>query len=188
MNLYLYLRLLTCLYWTFRLNQIVVTILLYEYPQKIKLIYKIISDTLAKVYKRWKSPVRANVFSSIKMHFVYHDSSIGCLYYDQIYNMTILWWYYYVNVSAEGTIVNITFSVSLCPVELLWSSISLWKINFILHSWQIHIAFRSSGCIGSIMNFRSSNIMINQSSSWFLFRQITSNLSMSLMHTSITPK
>jgi hypothetical protein len=53
----------------------------------------------------------------------------------------------YLNVSAEGTIVNITFSVSLCPVELLWSSISLWKINFILHSWQIHIAFRSSGCI-----------------------------------------
>ena len=55
--------------------------------------------------------------------------------------------YNHANVSAEGTIVNITFSVSLCPVELLWSSISLWKINFILHSWQIHIAFRSSGCI-----------------------------------------
>jgi hypothetical protein len=42
--------------------------------------------------------------------------------------------YNHANVSAEETIVNITFSVSLCPVELLWSSISLWKINFILHS------------------------------------------------------
>ena len=92
--------------------------------------------------------------------------------------------YNHANVSAEGTIVNITFSVSLCPVELLWSSISLWKINFILHSWQIHIAFRSSGCIGSIMNFRSSNIMINQSSSWFLFKQITSNLGMMLLSSS----
>jgi hypothetical protein len=35
----------------------------------------------------------------------------------------------------------------LCPVESLWSSISLWKKNFILHSWQIHIAFRSYGCM-----------------------------------------
>ena len=69
------------------------------------------------------------------------------------------------NVSADGAIVSITFSVSLCPVESLWSSISLWKTNFILHSWQIHIAFRSSGCIGSIMGFRSLNIMINQSHS-----------------------
>lgn len=52
---------------------------------------------------------------------------------------------YCVKVSAIETII--LFSMTLCPVESLWSVVSLWKRNFILHSWQIHIAFRSSGCI-----------------------------------------
>jgi hypothetical protein len=41
-------------------------------------------------------------------------------------------YYYYAKVSAGET--NIIFSISLCPVEPLWSSTSLWKRNFILHS------------------------------------------------------
>lgn len=54
-------------------------------------------------------------------------------------------WLLYANVSVGETII--TFSINLCPAESLWSSTSLWKTNFILHSWQIQIAFRSSGCM-----------------------------------------
>jgi hypothetical protein len=76
------------------------------------------------------------------------------------------YYYYYAKVSSGET--NIIFSISLCPVESLCSSTSLWKRNFILHSWQIHIAFRSSGCM-YIDRWRciltSLNLSINQSSS-----------------------
>lgn len=53
--------------------------------------------------------------------------------------------YDHANVPAREIII--TCSISLCPVESVWSSTSLWKKNFILHSWQIHIAFKSYGCM-----------------------------------------
>jgi hypothetical protein len=40
--------------------------------------------------------------------------------------------YDHVKMSAREIII--TCSISLCPVESVWSSISLWKKNFILHS------------------------------------------------------
>jgi hypothetical protein len=52
--------------------------------------------------------------------------------------------HYYAKVSGE--IIN-TFSITLWPLKLSWSSTSLWKTNTVLHSRHIHIAFKSSGCI-----------------------------------------
>ena len=89
--------------------------------------------------------------------------------------------YDYANFSA-GEII-ITCSISLCPVDSLWSSVSLWKKNVILHSWQVHIAFRSSGCM-YVISFLAPrcnsviNLGIDQLCSYFLFKQITSNSSM----------
>jgi hypothetical protein len=80
---------------------------------------------------------------------------------------------YYVKVSANEIIA--LFSISLRPVKLLWSAVSLWNTNFILHSWQIHIAFRSSGCIYNLIHRRCiyypSDLLFNISSSLSLFKK-----------------
>ena len=41
--------------------------------------------------------------------------------------------FYYYCTKVSGNEIISLFSISLCPVESLWSSISLWKIYFILH-------------------------------------------------------
>ena len=51
---------------------------------------------------------------------------------------------HHANVSGE---IRVIFSTSLCPLKFLWSSTSLWKTNTLWHSWQVHTAFRSSGCM-----------------------------------------
>ena len=73
----------------------------------------------------------------------------SCRWYSMsVCTSVMLLHYYCVKLSASET--NVLFSINLWPLEPLWSAVSLWKTNFILHSWQIHIAFKSSGCMGNI--------------------------------------
>ena len=59
--------------------------------------------------------------------------------------------WHYANVSARETVI--IFSISLCAVESLWSSISSLKMDIHLNSCQIHIAFRACTCIEGILTW-----------------------------------